>query len=95
MDHVLSPFDQLKAFVSRLVKSKPRPTIDFTPEQRQTLLEADMPVPARDPETKKEYIILQREVFDKLTRVLEIDEIDPSLFEFEEIGTVVESPRAL
>ncbi len=95
MDHALPSFDQLKALFHSLVSPDPRAMIDFTADQRQALPEAETPVPARDPETKKEYIILQREVFEQLKRVFEMDEVDSSLFEFEELDTVIDTPRTL
>jgi hypothetical protein len=59
MDHVVSPFDQLKALVTGPFSPQPGPTIDFTPEQGQALHGAKTPVPALDPATKKEYVIVQ------------------------------------
>jgi hypothetical protein len=34
-------------------------------------------------------------VFEKLKQVFDIDEIDPSFFEFEEIDTIIDTPRML
>lgn len=93
MDRALSLFDQLKSPFHGVLSSGP--TVDLTPEQRRALLYADEGVPARDPETKREYVILKREVFDKIKRVLDIDEVEPSIFEFEEIDTVIDAPRTL
>jgi hypothetical protein len=95
MDHAIFPFDQLKAFVSGLIPVQPRPMVDLTPEQRQALHEAGTAVPARDPETSQEYVIVQREALERLKRALDVDEIDPSFFEFEEIDTIIDAPRTL
>jgi hypothetical protein len=69
--------------------------IHFTPEQRHSLGNSVTPVCALDPETRKEYVIIDREAFERIKRVLNVDEIDPSFFEFEEIDAVVDAPRAL
>ena len=62
---------------------------NFTPEQTKALPNADAPVSALDPQTKKEYVILQRDAFEKIKQVLSINEIDPSFFEFEELDNIV------
>lgn len=94
MDHAFS-FDQVKAFFTGLVSPERGPMIDFTAEQRQALQEAEVPVSARDPETQKEYVIVQREIFEKIQQVLDVEEIDRSFFEFEDLDYPVDSPRML
>lgn len=38
---------------------------------------------------------MERDAFEKIKRVLDVDEIDPSHFEFEEIDVTVDVPREL
>jgi hypothetical protein len=38
-----------------------------------------------DPETKSEYVVLKAELYERMRRVFE--EVDPSLFEFEELDS--------
>lgn len=60
--------------------------LEFTPEQRQEIREAGSePVRVADPETHVEYVLIKVEQFERMRRVYE--EIDPSLFEFEEVAT--------
>ncbi|MEX2138361.1 MAG: hypothetical protein WD894_03820 [Pirellulales bacterium] len=69
--------------------------IHLTPEQRHSLRDSATPICALDPETRKEYVIMERDAFEKIKRVLDVDEIDPSHFEFEEIDVTVDVPREL
>lgn len=43
------------------------------------------PLRVSDPVTKLEYVLVRAEVYDRLSRIMQ--EVDPSLFEFEEIDT--------
>jgi hypothetical protein len=55
----------------------------LTPEQRQEIERAgEQPVRVEDPETKIAYLIVKEEVFQQLQKLVEIENIDPSLFEF-------------
>ena len=55
--------------------------IELTHEQR---LELNEPEPvAIDPETRQTYVLVRKDLYERLRRAL--DEIDPSLYEFEEI----------
>ncbi len=57
--------------------------IELTEEQRREVRRVDGPVRLTDPETKAEYVVLKAEVYEQMRRVFE--EVDPSLYEFEEI----------
>ena len=42
------------------------------------------PVALEDPETKDSYVILKREVYDRLLKLMEVERVDRSLYEFGE-----------
>ena len=89
-----SPFQQVKALFTGLFAGSASP-IHLTPEQRIVLHSSQSPVAALDPDTKQEYGILQREVFEKIKQVFDVEEVDPSFFECEELDFVIDSPRTL
>jgi hypothetical protein len=53
--------------------------IELTHEQREALLSGSEPAHAIDPATNTEYVLLRRDVYDRLKRML--DEDDARLFE--------------
>jgi hypothetical protein len=66
----------------------------ITPEQRRLVEQAgDAPVRIADVETDREYVILRAEIFDRMRRLLEIEEIDPSFFEIGDFEPIDENPR--
>jgi hypothetical protein len=57
----------------------------LTPEQRHEIEKAgDEPVRIEDPETHAGYFIVKEEIFKQLRELLGEEEIDPSLYEFED-----------
>lgn len=56
--------------------------IELTEEQRRAV-QANGELRLIDPLTRKEYVLIGAEVYERLRRVLE--EVDPSFYEFEEI----------
>jgi hypothetical protein len=59
---------------------------ELTREQRDEVRHAgDVPLTLTDPETKTAYVVLKADVYERMRRVYE--EVDQSLFEFEEIQT--------
>ncbi|CAN5858427.1 hypothetical protein BH23PLA1_BH23PLA1_31430 [soil metagenome] len=57
----------------------------ITPEQRQAIEEAgDEPVRVEDPETREGYILLRQEIYERLLKLLEVEHVDRSLYEFGE-----------
>jgi hypothetical protein len=57
----------------------------ITPEQRQMVERAgDRPVPLEDPETRQDYVLLRKDVYDRLLKLMEVERVDRSLFEFGE-----------
>jgi hypothetical protein len=66
----------------------------ITPEQRQLVDQAgEQPVRLADEETRREYVILRADVYDRMRHLLEEEEIDPSFFEIEDFEPVDEGPR--
>jgi hypothetical protein len=60
------------------------PMLELTQEQRQEVRSAgDGPLRLTDPDTRAEYVVLKADLYDRMRRVFE--EVDPSLYEFEEI----------
>ena len=58
--------------------------LELTPEQRHEVREAgESPLRLADPETHAEYVVLKSELYERMRRVFE--EVDPSLYEFEEV----------
>jgi hypothetical protein len=66
----------------------------ITPEQRQLLEQAgEAPVRISDVESEREYVLLRADVYDRMRRLLEVEEIDPSFFEIDDFEPVDENPR--
>ena len=58
--------------------------IELTEQQRREVRGAgEAPIRLTDPDTKAEYVVLRAELYERMRRVFE--EVDPSLYEFEEI----------
>jgi hypothetical protein len=59
--------------------------IDLSEEQRQALqTTADAPVRLTDSRTRREYVLVRADVYERLRRGADPEEIDPSLYEFDE-----------
>jgi hypothetical protein len=57
----------------------------ITPEQKQAVEQAGAePVALEDPETRAGYVILKREIYDRLLKLMETERVDRSLYEFGE-----------
>jgi hypothetical protein len=57
----------------------------ITPEQKKAVDEAgDAPVVVEDPETHESYVIVRAEKYHRLAKAVEVESVDPSLFEFGE-----------
>ena len=56
----------------------------FTPEQTRIVEAADQPVPATDADHHRQYVILSRDTYERVRRLLEPEEVDPSFYECEE-----------
>lgn len=66
----------------------------ITPEQRRELERAgDEPIRVDDPGTRREYVILRAEVYERLRRLIEVEGPDPSFFEIDDFEPVDEDPR--
>ena len=58
--------------------------MNMTEEMRQALGEGQ-PVELTDPDTHEVYVLVKREQYRAMRRLLEAEEIDPSLYEVEEL----------
>ncbi len=68
--------------------------IAITPEQRQAIEQVDgAPVRLEDPETRREYVVLRADVYDRMRHLLLAEEIDPSFFEIDDFEPIDEDPR--
>ena len=57
----------------------------ITPEQRRLIEQAGTePVRLEDPETRQGYVLLRREVYERLLKLMETERVDRSLYEFGE-----------
>lgn len=56
----------------------------FTPEQRH-ILESAIPTVVRDVATQREYVVLDRETYDRLKILSQVDVVPPSFFEFKDL----------
>jgi hypothetical protein len=57
----------------------------ITPELKQAIHEAgEKPVPIEDPETKTSYVMVKRDVYERLVKLVEVESVDPSLYEYGE-----------
>jgi hypothetical protein len=55
----------------------------MTPEQKKAVDQAgDAPVLVEDPVTHESYVIVKEETYRRLAKVVEVESIDPSLFEY-------------
>jgi len=55
----------------------------ITPEQRRLIEQAGAePVRLEDPETRQDYILMRREVYERLLMLMEMERVDRSLYEF-------------
>ncbi|HEV3417106.1 MAG TPA: hypothetical protein VG056_09845 [Pirellulales bacterium] len=62
----------------------------LTPEQRQEIKVAgQQPVRVEDPETKTAYLIVREELFRRMREMVEVEKIDPKLFEFGDFTPLV------
>lgn len=58
--------------------------LTLTPDQAQIVRDAHQPVPALDAQRHQEYVILSKDLYDRVRRILEPEEVDPSFYECEE-----------
>jgi hypothetical protein len=56
----------------------------FTNELRQAVSQSNAPVELQDSDSDRLYYLISADQYEKLKRVLEAEEIDPSFFEFED-----------
>ncbi len=57
----------------------------ITTEQKRAIDKAGIePVSLDDPDTKDSYVILKREVYERLVKLMEVERVDRSLYEFGE-----------
>ncbi len=63
--------------------------IELTEQQCQAVGTASEPVTVVNPATRREYVLLPAETFQRMRELLEAEHIDESLYEFEE----PDSPR--
>jgi hypothetical protein len=60
-------------------------SIELTDEQARALENGEKPPRVVNPRTKETYFLVQAQLYEKMRQILEVEEIDPSLYEFEEI----------
>jgi hypothetical protein len=60
------------------------PMLMLTPEQTRIVEEANKPIAITDAQQHREYVILTRDTYERIRRVLEPEEVDPSFYECEE-----------
>jgi hypothetical protein len=58
--------------------------MNLTEEMRRAL-DQGKPVEVTDPETREVYVLLKQEQYRQMRRLLDVEEIDPSLYEVEEL----------
>jgi hypothetical protein len=61
--------------------------IELTPEQRQAVQRADRPIRILDPDSRREYVLLRADLYERMRQVVEAEVVDPSFYEFEEPGS--------
>jgi hypothetical protein len=59
-------------------------SIQLTREQRQVVEQSKGPLRFVDPDSKREYVLLRAEMYERMRRLVEAEVGDPSFFEFEE-----------
>jgi hypothetical protein len=61
----------------------------ITPELKQAVEQAgENPVLLEDPETKTAYVVVKREVFEQLMKLMSVEQVDRSLYEFGEFHPI-------
>jgi hypothetical protein len=61
----------------------------ITPELKQAVEQAgEKPVLLEDPETKTAYVVVKREVFEQLMKLMSVEQVDRSLYEFGEFHPI-------
>lgn len=60
-------------------------SIELTDEQVKALDNGEKPPRVVNPRTKETYVLVQAQLYEKMRKTLEVEEVDPSLYEFEEI----------
>ena len=58
--------------------------MNMTEEMRHALRKGQ-PVEVTDPDTREVYVLVKQEQYQAMRRLLEVEEIDPSLYEVEEL----------
>jgi len=59
-------------------------SIQLTREQRQVVEHSAEPLRFVDPDSKREYVLLRAELYERMRRIVDAEVVDPSLYEFEE-----------
>jgi hypothetical protein len=60
-------------------------SIELSEELRREIGRAGRePLRLVDPETKEEFVVLRADVYERLRRLLDAEQIDPSFYEFEQ-----------
>jgi hypothetical protein len=59
-------------------------SIPLTREQREAVLQSKGPLRFIDPDSKREYILLPAELYERMRHMAQAEVVDPSLYEFEE-----------
>lgn len=59
-------------------------SFQFTPEQRDVLLNSDDAVTATVPESNQRFVIISEDEYDHLRRLLPVDEVDLPFFDCED-----------
>ena len=54
-------------------------SIELTPEQWREVENAELPISVKSP--KEEFVLVQKETFERMKRIVEVEEVDPSYFE--------------
>ena len=60
------------------------PTLTFTPEQALIVERSDEPVQATTAHTRREYVIVSKDTWERVRRILEPEVTDRSLYECSE-----------
>ena len=63
----------------------PLTNFQFTPEQTNLLLNMEDHITAAVPTMNKSFVIIPQDTFEKMRELLQVDEVDPSFFDCEEI----------
>lgn len=57
-------------------------SIELTDDQVRALEKGEKPPRVINPQTRETYVLVQAQVYAKMRETLEVEEIDPSLYEF-------------